>query len=221
VDGSTITYNYFDQIPSFSVGNSALTINGPTWNPSITGTGTIFNYAFRTLSGMVGIRNATPTAYIHMGAGSTAANSAPLKFTSGSLQTTAEAGAVEFLTDKLYATITTGAARKEISLNDAALTSGTFPVATTNGRLTDSGLTTSNLKAIYSGGFSGSGTATTTYTVTIGPTLGATTYEVAISPTNALSAALFYVNNKTTTTFDVVYLSGLTGTVAFDWIVTP
>ena len=86
-----------------------------------------------------------PTAKVHISAGTTSASSAPLKFDSGSLMTTAEAGAVEFLTDKLYATITTGAARKEITLNDAALTSGTLPVATTNGRLADSALTSTNL----------------------------------------------------------------------------
>ena len=44
---------------------------------------------------------------------------------------------MEFLTDKSYLTITTGAARKELTLNDIALTSGRVPFATTNGRLTD------------------------------------------------------------------------------------
>ncbi len=79
-----------------------------------------------------------PTAKLHLVAGTTAASTAPLKFTSGSLLTAAEAGAVEFLTDKWYGTITTGAARKEFTLNDAALTSTHIPFATTNGRLTSS-----------------------------------------------------------------------------------
>jgi hypothetical protein len=74
-------------------------------------------------------------------AGSTTAGTAPLKFTSGTLLGTAEAGVIEFDSDKFYASITTGPARKEITLSDAALTSGTMPVATTNGRLTDSGVT--------------------------------------------------------------------------------
>lgn len=86
----------------------------------------------------------TATAYLHLSNGTATASTAPLKFTSGSLLTTAEAGAIEFLTDKFYASITTGAARKEITLNDAALTSGTVPVATTNGRLTDGLIITSN-----------------------------------------------------------------------------
>lgn len=68
--------------------------------------------------------------------------------------------------------------------------------------------------------FSGVGTATTTFTVTFGGTMPAS-YKVTATPSNVLSAAIFYVNNKTTTTFDVVYLTGLTGTVAFDWAVFP
>lgn len=90
------------------------------------------------VQGKVGIGfGTTVTAFLHLLAGSTAATTAPLKFTSGSLMTTAEAGAVEFLTDKFYGTITTSAARKEFTLNDAALTSGRVPIVTTNGRLTD------------------------------------------------------------------------------------
>ncbi len=73
----------------------------------------------------------------------------------------------------------------------------------------------------FSGNFSGVGTATTTFTVTIGSTMANNTYKVVASPSNVLSSALFYIDNKTTTTFDVVYLAGLTGTVAFDWILKP
>lgn len=62
----------------------------------------------------IGVTNANITARLHIAAGSTAANSAPLKFTSGSLQSTAEAGAMEFLTDAYYLTITTDAARQQI-----------------------------------------------------------------------------------------------------------
>ncbi|HEX3569046.1 MAG TPA: hypothetical protein VHT70_05230 [Candidatus Saccharimonadales bacterium] len=51
-------------------------------------------------------------------AGTTAAGTAPLKFASGSLLTAPEAGAVEFATDSLYFTITTGTVRKKIALYD-------------------------------------------------------------------------------------------------------
>jgi len=40
-----------------------------------------------------------PTAWLHLGAGTATASTAPLKFTSGTLLGTAEAGAVEFVTD--------------------------------------------------------------------------------------------------------------------------
>ncbi|MEP7204646.1 MAG: hypothetical protein ABI716_00435 [Candidatus Saccharibacteria bacterium] len=50
--------------------------------------------------------------------GTTAAGTAPLKFASGSLMTVPEAGAVEFLTDKLYMTQTTGTTRKVVAAYD-------------------------------------------------------------------------------------------------------
>jgi hypothetical protein len=65
--------------------------------------------------------------------------------------------------------------------------------------------------------YSGTGTATTTFTVTIGSTQPNNTYKVNVTPTSLVAAAVFYVTNKTTTTFDVVYLAGLTGAVTFDW----
>jgi hypothetical protein len=70
--------------------------------------------------------------------GSATAGTSPVKFVSGTLLTAPEAGAVEFLTDDLLFTISTGTARKRLALCDAALTSGRVPFATTNGRLLDS-----------------------------------------------------------------------------------
>lgn len=50
--------------------------------------------------------------------GTTSAGTAPLKFMSGSLLSSPEAGAVEFLTDQLYFTQTTGTIRKKIAAYD-------------------------------------------------------------------------------------------------------
>jgi hypothetical protein len=50
--------------------------------------------------------------------GTATTGTAPLKFTSGTLLSAAEAGAVEFNTDSLYFTITTGTVRKKIALYD-------------------------------------------------------------------------------------------------------
>jgi hypothetical protein len=78
------------------------------------------------------------TARVMLAAGTTAASSSPLKFQSGTSMTAAEAGAVEFTTDDLFFTITTGAARKAFILDDGTrLTATRVPFATTNGRLTD------------------------------------------------------------------------------------
>lgn len=51
-------------------------------------------------------------------AGTASAGTAPLKFNSGTLMSSAEAGAVEFNTDNLYFTITTGTVRKKVALYD-------------------------------------------------------------------------------------------------------
>jgi hypothetical protein len=72
-----------------------------------------------------------------------------------------------------------------------------------------------------SGSFSEVGTSTTNFTVTLPTTQPSNTYKVRVTPTNLLTAVLFYVANKTTTTFDVIFVTGLTGTVAFDWSIIP
>lgn len=83
--------------------------------------------------------NVAPTANVHLAAGTATASTAPLKLTSGTSLTAAEAGAVEFTTDDLFFTITTGTARKRLAITDpvGGLTSGRVPFATTNGRITD------------------------------------------------------------------------------------
>jgi hypothetical protein len=74
--------------------------------------------------------SSTPTAKIHIGAGTATAGTAPLKFTSGTLLTTTEAGAIEFNNDAYYGTITTGAgtagARKQFAFT-SDLTTGYVP----------------------------------------------------------------------------------------------
>lgn len=53
-------------------------------------------------TGNVGIGITFPLAVLNLKAGTTAANSSPLKFTSGSLMTNAEAGAIEYLSNQFY-----------------------------------------------------------------------------------------------------------------------
>lgn len=56
-----------------------------------------------------------------LAAGTATAGTAPLKFTTGVVLTTPEAGAMEFVTDTLSFTITTGAARKTIAFTDSSM----------------------------------------------------------------------------------------------------
>lgn len=72
---------------------------------------------------------------------------------------------------------------------------------------------------VISNSFSATGSATTTFTVTIGITQANNTYRVNVTPTSVVAAAPFYVTNKTTTTFQVVYPSAVTGLVKFDYSV--
>ena len=92
-----------------------------------TATGATNNYAIIVPStgGRVGIGTATPTAVLHLKAGTATANTAPLKFTSGATMSIAEAGSVEFLTDAYYGTITTGAARKTFAFLESPTFTGT------------------------------------------------------------------------------------------------
>jgi hypothetical protein len=71
-----------------------------------------FEYGNITIGGEYG------TSRLQLAAGTTAAESSPLKFISGPLMTTPEAGAIEFLTDDLYLTQTTGTKRKRVLLDD-------------------------------------------------------------------------------------------------------
>src|SRR5688500_1944143 len=50
----------------------------------------------RILTGNLAFGSTTPTARLHLPAGATGTNTAPLKFTSGSLNTTPEAGTIEY-----------------------------------------------------------------------------------------------------------------------------
>lgn len=68
-----------------------------------------------TSLGNTGFRGvASPTAAIHLPADTTAASTAPLKFTAGTNLTTPENGAVEFDGTNLYITI--GGVRKTIQV---------------------------------------------------------------------------------------------------------
>lgn len=89
---------------------STFTINGA---PSVAGSAVITNaYAFWVKAGNARFNDkvamgglVTPTAYLHLAAGTATANTAPLKFTSGTSLTTPESGCIEFDGSDFFLTI--------------------------------------------------------------------------------------------------------------------
>lgn len=96
-----------------------------------TGTTTPLTHSNRLVingSGNVGIGTAAPTAALHLKAGTATANNAPLKFTSGTNLTTAEAGAMEYSGTVLSFSPSAGV-RKEIAFTDLSNVAGPVPIA--------------------------------------------------------------------------------------------
>jgi len=94
--------------------------------------------------------------------------------------------------------------------------------ANSTGVLDESTLDPANilqLTSVFNGNFSGTGTATTAFIVTLSATQPDATYSVSIMPKNVLSATDWYISARSTTTFTVTYLTGLTGAVDFDYII--
>ena len=86
---------------------------GPSgiWKHRLQVKGTNGNTWLTPEGGVVGVGLAittTPTALLNLAAGTAAPSTAPLKFTSGTLLSTTEAGAIEFNNNSYYATITSG-----------------------------------------------------------------------------------------------------------------
>lgn len=92
----------------------SLTSNGFVKTSSGDGTLSVDTTAYLSLAG------GTMTGQLVGRTGGTGAGTAPIKLVSGSLNTTPEAGAIEFLTDAFYLTQTTGPTRKSIVLGPSA-----------------------------------------------------------------------------------------------------
>jgi hypothetical protein len=81
-------------------------------------------------SGNVGVGTTSPTATLHLKAGTATAGTAPLKLTAGTLTTTAEAGAVEYDGSSLYYT-DSGGARHALAASGSGITALTGDVSAT------------------------------------------------------------------------------------------
>jgi|GEM_PF-1368372 len=107
-------------------------------------------------TGKVGIGVTSPSATLHLKAGTATANTAPLKFNSGLLLTAEEAGAIEFLNDTLYYTATNGVAGSTKRQAIPGVTTGTAAPTSTPVRVGDIYSDTTNKKIYMSVGTSSS-----------------------------------------------------------------
>jgi hypothetical protein len=116
-------------------------------------------------------------------AGTAAAGTAPLKIASGTILTTPEAGAVEFNTDRLYYTQTTGTVRRVVAaFDDATDATGDLHYVDASGNFTKLGIGSSTQVLTVTSGLpswqtpSGGGGSS-------GPTLG---QVIAIATSNGI-----------------------------------
>lgn len=114
----------------------------------------------RGATGNVGIGVNNPSAALHLKAGTAAASNAPLKFISGALNTTPEAGAEEFLTNDRYYTGTDGIRRRYAANSEVIRLKG-FTVATLPaGTQGDKAFVTDATTPTWNGALTGGGTVT-------------------------------------------------------------
>lgn len=142
--------------------------------------------------------------------GTTAAGTAPLKFTSGPLLTTPEVGAVEFLTDKLYMTQTTSTTRKVVAAyDDSTGATGDLHYRDSGGNFVRLPIGSSTNVLTVSGGLpswaaSGSGINRTVSSISTGTTAGSSAntdyvYLVSGITTLTLPTAVGNLNKYTIT----------------------
>ena len=145
--------------------------------------------------GLVGIGTTTPTAVLHLKAGTATANTAPFKFTSGTNLTTPEAGAVEFDGTNLF--FTTGSTRSTIltNINPAGIT-GSIRIAQTGLGTNGSNLTFIGTEGVVIGKgkvptleniFIGSGSINTSITT------GTQNYCFGVGSGNGITSGIYNV----------------------------
>ena len=136
-------------------------------------------------------------------AGTATAGTAPLKFTSGTLLSSTEAGAVEFNTDTLYFTITTGTVRKKIAMyDDTSGATGDLYYRNGSGHLTRLGIGSTGQALRVSGGVPAWGAADDTF---------ATSTKTSNYTIGASDTVIFADATSGNVTITLPAASGLTG----------
>jgi hypothetical protein len=114
--GSTNIIIGYDIDAPVATTNYQLSIGNLIFGTNLSGTGTSIS------PGNIGIGEISPTARLHLAAGTAAASTAPLKLNTGTALTTPENGALEYHTSHLYFTI--GATRYQLDQQLASANNG-------------------------------------------------------------------------------------------------
>ena len=160
----------------------------------------------------VGIGTLSPTARLHLPAGTAAASTAPLKFTTGVALTTPEAGALEFHNDRLY--LTNVASRKVIDRSgDVALADVTVANTDTETTVYTATIGTNALKAgnvlkLLNSGIISSASAADVLTVNV--YVGADLAATIDSPGKSLSNNCWHISG-----FATLRSAGVSGEMAY------
>lgn len=142
----------------------------------------------------LGVLQSTPTAILHVGAGTSVL--APFKLTSGTNLTTPEAGALEWNGTNLFVTQTSGPTRKTLAYTTDITTPtlSSLLAATATNSIANANFTQSwSWNTITTG----TSLSLTSSSITTGALLAATSTSTSINATNGL---LYVANNSTTTT---------------------
>lgn len=142
--GSQNVFIGYDVEPQVTSGSGQLSIQNIIFGTGNTATGTTVS------TGNIGIARPTPTARLHLPAGTAAANTAPVKLTPGVALTTPEDGALEYHSTHLYFTI--GSTRYQLDQQGITNTAANNELMKSNGtNAVPSGLFSTALGDLYLG----------------------------------------------------------------------
>lgn len=208
IDYSNSTFATINQSWGFG-GTGTANFNISDFGVAVSGNGTP-RITVQRVTGNVGIGVTAPTALLHLGTGS--ATVAPLKFTSSTLLTIPQGGALEFSNDRFY--LTNVSSRRAIdrtdgvSLTDVTVTNTTTESIIYTGIIGANDLKVGNVLELSASGIVSSTSASDVATFKI--KVGGTTMATITSPGSVLSGANWHFEGRST-----VRSVGASGSMAY------
>ncbi|HUX61730.1 MAG TPA: hypothetical protein VMV32_10505, partial [Ignavibacteriaceae bacterium] len=165
-----------------------------------------------TTGGRVGIGTATPTARLHLPAGTAAAGTSPLKFTSGTALTTPESGAIEYHDSRIW--ITNKSSRKaidrtsDVKIDTTTITDTTTETTVFTGLVPANSMVAGNILKLEM--FGTIDEAAAADEVTIRVKIGTTTMATILSPASGVTAKCWHIKGSA-----ILRTAGASGSMAW------